>query len=333
MRVGIAGAGTMGEVHAAAWRRTEAELVGCVSAHRAQSENLARRYDMTAYANYEELINNVDVVDICTPTQLHRSMVIEAAAAGKHVICEKPVALAVPDAQTMIDACAAAGVRFFVGMVVRFFPQYRLAKQLVAEGRIGRLAILRLKRVAYVPTKLVDNWYIDETRSGGMVVDLMIHDFDYARWLAGEAERVFARRGQGSSGPAQYVQAIIRFKSGALGLVEGGWAYPPGVFRTALDLSGSDGLIEWNSDQPLPIENHFPPAQSTVDSVGLPVANLSEDPYTIQIRHAYEAIRTNSQFEVTAADALEALRIGLAVRDSLTTGKAVALEPAHSSGN
>jgi myo-inositol 2-dehydrogenase / D-chiro-inositol 1-dehydrogenase len=325
MRVGIAGVGTMGEVHAAAWRRTGAELIACTSTRRAQSEDLAGRYGMIAYTNYEELINDVDIVDICTPTQLHRSMVIEAAAAGKHVVCEKPVALTVPDAQAMIDACATAGVRLFVGMVVRFFSQYRLAKELVAEGRIGQLGVLRLKRVAYVPMKPVDNWYIDEIRSGGMVVDLMIHDFDYARWLAGEVERVFARGRQGSSGPAQYVQTIIRFKSGALALVEGGWAYPPGVFRTALDLSGTDGLIEWSSDQALPIETHFPPAQNTADSVGLPVADLSEDPYTIQIRHAYEAIRTNTQFEVTAADALEALRISLAVRDSLTTGKAVSI--------
>jgi myo-inositol 2-dehydrogenase / D-chiro-inositol 1-dehydrogenase len=81
---------------------------------------------MIAYANYQELINDVEIEDICTPTQLHKPMVLEAAAAGKHVICEKPVALTVPDAQAMIDACAAAGVRFFVGMVVRFFPQYRL---------------------------------------------------------------------------------------------------------------------------------------------------------------------------------------------------------------
>jgi myo-inositol 2-dehydrogenase/D-chiro-inositol 1-dehydrogenase len=325
MRVGIAGAGTMGEVHAAAWRNAGAELVGCTSAHRAQREDLARRYGMIAFGDFQQLINDVDIVDICTPTQLHRPMVIKAAAAGKHVLCEKPVALTLQDAQAMIDACTGAGVRFFVGMVVRFFPQYRLAKELVAQGRIGQLGVLRLKRVAYLPMKPDDNLYIDEIRSGGMVLDLMIHDFDFARWLAGEVDRVFARRSQAAVGPAQYTQAIIRFRSGALALVEGGWAYPPGVFRTALDVSGTDGLIEWNSDQPLPIQTHFPPAQSAANSVGLPVAELSEDPYTSEIRHAYEAIRTNAPFEVTADDALEALRIALAVRDSLSTCKAISL--------
>jgi predicted dehydrogenase len=327
MRVGIAGAGTMGEVHAAAWRNAGAELVGCTSAHPAQSAGLAERYGIVAFGDYQELIKDVDIVDICTPTHLHKPMVVEAARAGKDVICEKPLALTLPDAQAMVDACAVAGVRFFVGMVVRFFPQYRAAKELVAQGRIGQLGVLRLKRVAYLPIKASDNWYIDETRSGGMVMDLMIHDFDYARWVGGDVERVFARGNHGGGSPVRYVQAIIRFKSGALALIEGGWAYPPGVFRTAFDISGTGGLIEWNSDQPRPIQTYFPSARDSSESVGLPVAELSEDPYTSEIRHAYEAIRTESPFEVTAVDALEALRISLAVRDSMTTGKAVSLGP------
>ncbi len=141
------------------------------------------------------------------------------------------------------------------------------------------------------------------------VVDLMIHDFDYARWIGGEVDRVFARRGRAASSPAQYIQAILHFKSGGMALVEGGWAYPPGVFRTALDVSGTDGLMEWNSDQPLPIQTYFPLEHSSVDGVGLPVAELSEDPYTSEIRHVYEVISTGAKFEVTAEDALEAQRI------------------------
>jgi predicted dehydrogenase len=326
MRVGIAGAGTMAGIHAAAWHNTGAELAGCTSLRRAQNLDLARRYGIKAYPDYQGLINDVDIVDICTPTAEHQHMVVEAARAGKHVICEKPIALTIHDAQTMIDACAAAGVRFFVGMVVRFFPQYRLAKELLMQGRIGQLGVLRLKRVAYVPTNPVDNWYIDENRSGGPVVDLMIHDFDYARWIGGEVDRVFARRGRAASSPAQYIQAILHFKNGGMALVEGGWAYPPGVFRTALDVSGTDGLIEWNSDQPLPIQTYFPLEHSSVDGVGLPVAELSEDPYTSEIRHAYEVISTGAQFEVTAEDALEALRIALAARDSFSAGGAVSFE-------
>jgi predicted dehydrogenase len=328
MRIGIAGTGTMGEVHAKAWRTVGAELAGFTSLRQAQTRDLAQRFGVKAYAEYAELVDDVDVVDICTPTSLHKPMVVEAAAAGKHVVCEKPIALTIEDAQAMIDACAVAGVRFFVGMVVRFFPQYRVAQELVTDGKIGQLGVLRLKRVACVPMKPADNWYVDETQSGGMVLDLMIHDFDYSRWLAGEVDRVFARRGRVVSSPAEYLQAIIRFRSGALALIEGGWANPPGVFRTALDLSGSDGLIEWSSDQALPVQTYFPTTESSAKSVGLPVAELSDDPYTAEIRHAYQAIRTSSPFAVTAEDALEALRIALAARASSLTGRPVSLVPA-----
>jgi predicted dehydrogenase len=274
MRVGIAGTGTMGEVHAAAWRDTDAELIGCTSAHSDQAEALANRYKMRVFTDYAELLNEVEIMDICTPTPLHKPMVLEAAKAARHVVCEKPVALTPEDAQTMILACQEAGVRFFVGMVVRFFPQYRLAKELVANGQIGNLAVLRLKRVTYVPQKSPDNWYFDPALSGGMVVDLMIHDFDYSRWLAGEVERVYAQRSRSAGGPAQYVQAILRFRSGAIALVEGGWAYPPGVFRTALDLSGTDGLIEWNSDQPAPVLTFLLLSRTTPLLSGCPCRGL-----------------------------------------------------------
>jgi predicted dehydrogenase len=327
MRVGIIGAGTMGEVHAAAWRAVGGDLVGCTSLHPAQREALAERYDIRAFADYTELLDYVDIIDICVPTPLHRAMVLHAARAKKHVICEKPIALTLEDAKAMIQGCDQAGVRLFVGMVVRFFPQYRLAKELVANGQLGQLGVIRLKRASYPPqpSTLQNNWYIDESRSGGMIIDLMIHDFDYARWLAGEVERVYALRGRSAKGPAQYAQAILRFRSGAMALVEGGWANPPGIFRTAIDISGSAGVIEWDSDQTPTVRTFVPPKSSTTAGVGLPISGLTEDPYTAEIRHAYQAIRSGTPFEVTAKDAFQSLRIALSVKESIATGRPVTL--------
>lgn len=325
MRVGIVGSGVMAEVHAAGWRTTEAELVGCTSVHPEQAEKLAERFGFAVYAGYGELLEAVDIVDICVPTHLHKAMVLQAAAAGKHVICEKPIALSVADGQEMIAACERSGVRFFVAMVVRFFPQYRLARELVARGQIGKLGVMRLKRVSYPPHKPGDNWYFDESRSGGMVVDLMIHDFDYARWLGGEVERVYARLSRGAGGAGLYAQAILRFKSGPMALIEGGWAYPPGVFRTALDLSGTDGLIEWSSDEHGPVRSFMLQRPGEAASVGLPLSGLAEDPYALELQHAYRSIQTGAPFEVSPQDALEALRIALAAKESIATGKPVSL--------
>ncbi|MBV9275443.1 MAG: Gfo/Idh/MocA family oxidoreductase [Verrucomicrobia bacterium] len=322
MRIGIAGAGTMAEVHAAAWRSLGANLVGYVSLRSAGTDDaLAKRFELRARASYADLLQEIDIIDICTPTSQHRSMVLEAAAAGKHVICEKPIATTVEDAQVMIDACR--NVRLFVGMVVRFFPQYRSARQLVAAGHIGTPGVLRLKRVSYVPQRAPDSWYFDESISGGMIVDLMSHDIDYARWLAGEIERVYAVRTNAKTGAAQYVQAVLRFRNGAMALIEGGWAYPPGIFRTSFDLAGSEGLIEWCSDQPPPITSFRLPATEAAASVGLPTSGLAEDPYTSEIRHAFECIQSGTAFDVTPQDALEALRISLAVKRSTETGQPI----------
>jgi myo-inositol 2-dehydrogenase/D-chiro-inositol 1-dehydrogenase len=322
MRIGIAGTGTMAEVHAAAWRTIGAEIAGCTSSNLTQAEAFGQRHDLRTFANYDELVNKVDIVDICTPTVTHKPLVLAAANVGKHVICEKPIALSIEDAHAMIEACR--GVRFFIGMVLRFFPQYRSAKQLVAAGRIGKPGVLRLKRVSYVPQK-PEAWYFNDALSGGMVVDLMIHDFDYARWLAGEVERVYALKTDAVGGSAQYVQAVLRLKNGSISLIEGGWVYPPGVFRTGFDLSGTDGLIEWSSDQPSPLLTFFPPKTEETASVGLPTSSLTDDPFAAELRHAYQCIQNGAPFEVTAEDALEALRISLAVKESLGTGKPVEL--------
>src|SRR5258707_671822 len=320
MRIGIVGTGTMAEVHATAWHTVGAELTGCTSLSPTQAEIFSQRHNIRSFGDYADLLNNVDIVDICTPTATHKPLVLTAAKAGKHVICEKPIALTVEDAQAMIEACRQ--VRFFIGMVLRFFPQYRAAKQLVAAGRIGKPGVLRLKRVSYVPQK-PEAWYFNDALSGGMVVDLMIHDFDYARWLAGEVERVYALKTHAGGGAAQYVQAILRLKSGAIALIDGGWAYPPGVFRTGLDLSGTDGLIEWTSDQPSPLLTFFPPRTEETASVGLPTSGLTDDPFAAELLHAYQGIQSGDPFEATAANALNALRISLAANESLETGRPV----------
>ncbi|GEM86147.1 Gfo/Idh/MocA family protein [Meiothermus granaticius] len=326
MRVGIIGSGVMGEVHAAGWRQTEAELIGVHSANLEQARRVAEEFGIGVYDRLEALLEQADIVDVCVPTFLHKEMVLRSAAAGKHVVCEKPLALNLQDGQEMIEACQRAGVRLFVAMVVRFFPQYRLAQELVSKGQIGKLGVMRLKRVAYVPrAELSDNWYLDESRSGGMLVDLMIHDFDYARWLGGPVERIFARVNRATDGPGQYAQALLRFKEGSMALIEGGWAYPPGVFRTALDLSGTEGLIEWSSDEQAPVRSFTLSRDGSAAAVGLPTAGLATDPYALELQHAYQAIVSNEPFSVTAEDSLEALRIALAARESMLTGQPVSL--------
>jgi predicted dehydrogenase len=266
----------------------------------------------------------IDVLDICVPTHLHREMTEAAAKAGKHVICEKPIALTLEDAKAMIEICSSQNVRLFIAQVVRFFPQYRAAQEIFASGQLGNLGVLRLKRAGYQPKV---NWFLDETKSGGMVMDLMIHDFDYALWLGGQVSRVYATSARAShpTSSGDYALVTLGFESGAMAQIEGGWCYPKGTFRTSLDIAGSQGSIEWHSDNSSTIKSFLEPQHSDADTVGIPSSVLSEDPYTTQIKHFKHALETDTPFDVTPQDSLAALEIALAARESLQSGRAVNL--------
>lgn len=327
MKVGIIGAGTMGNAHAKGWQKSGAEFVGVSAKNKESAKQLAETYGIKAYDDHQDLLEAVDIIDLCVPSDLHKDMVLEAARAKKHIICEKPIALTLEDAEAMIAACNEAGVRLFIAMVVRFFPQYRAAKAAIDAGQLGELGVIRLKRIGYQP--LGDEaWFTDDKRSGGMIVDLMLHDLDYARSIAGEVKRVYAKsiRSTVSDAPGDYALITLGFESGAMALIEGGWAYPPGFFRTGIDIAGSEGLIEWQSDDSQTIKPFLKPQERTkVARVGIPSSSIAEDPYVTEIKHAYEAIRDNKPFLVSPEDGLEALRLALAAKESLKTGQVVFL--------
>ena len=139
-----------------------------------------------------------------------------------------------------------------VAHVVRFFPEYAAAQALVAAGQ-HRAAGRAAAGAGQLPAQeAAGNWFLDEEKSGGLLLDLMIHDFDYARWVAGEVESVFARS-VGAARPerARWITAwsILRHRSGALSHVAGAWAYPPPTFRTRLEIAGDGGLIEFELDR------------------------------------------------------------------------------------
>ncbi len=328
MKIGLVGIGSMGHAHASAWRGLGADLVGVTARSDDSAAEFAEQFGVSAYDTFEELLEVVDIVDLCIPTDLHRQFTEQAAAAGKHVICEKPIALTLEDAQAMEAACEGAGVRLFIAQVVRFFPHYRAARDLLASGALGDLGTLTLRRVSSAPMG-GKSWFADEARSGGMIFDLMIHDLDYARWLGGPVERVYARslRGQNPGAGHDYAQVTLRFASGALALVEGGWVLPPGEFRTALDVAGTDGLIEWNSDSGDSVREFLhKPETDEFAGVGLPSLAFARDPFEVELGHALNAIRNDLPFDVSAREATQALDLAISARASLSSGAPVVPE-------
>lgn len=318
MKVGLIGTGTMGRTHAQAWaQRSDLGVLSAVYTPSEKARQFAADWGLSACDTLAELLEQVDIVDICTPTPQHCELTLQAAQAGKHVICEKPIALTLADADQMISACAKAGVRLFIAHVLRFFPQYAAAWQQVQAGAIGTPQVLRLSRISAPPSGR--SWLLNETESGGVSLDLMIHDLEFARWVAGEVVTVYATASR--AGEKVAVQATLSHAGGAISLVEAAWAAPAGIFRTSLDIAGTTGVIEWSSDAPAPLQRHGPAPTATPQGAALPA--LAGDPYALQLWHAYDAIATGQPFLIETADARAALAIALAVQQSIQTGQAV----------
>ncbi len=328
MKVGLVGAGFMGVTHAAGWAETEAEFVGIVAETTVEATALAKQYNLKIYPDLASMLPDVDVVDICTPTHLHHEMTLQAAAAKKDIICEKPLGRTTAQSREMIEVCRKAGVKLLVAHVVRFFTEYALAKASVTRGDIGKPGVIRLNRGSFRPKKPAGNWFLDETKSGGILMDMMIHDFDFARWIAGDVESVFAKKvtTANPNAPVDYGLAILKHRSGAISHITGAWAYPPPTFRTHLEIAGDGGLIEFDSADSSPILNLIAKTSSNSPDVGLPSSPVSESPYTTQIKEFYSVLLGEKQPRINAEDGMAAVQIAEAAIQSAATGRAIVLE-------
>lgn len=326
-RVGIIGAGTMGGAHAYAWGGTGAQLVGFYDLDPEAASRAAAAVGATTFPSRQALFDAVDIVDVCVPTYAHKDNVIAAAGAGKHVVSEKPMALSVEDCAEMIRAAESNNVRLFIAQVVRFFPEYATAKRLIDDGTIGRLGVVRLRRGGSNPGDGAKKWFAQEYLSGGVILDLMVHDIDYARWIGGDVERVYCRRFLGTAG--DYALVTLRYKSGAMAHLEGSWAYPTGMFRTGFDIAGNDGLLRFSSDDTAPLRLHLKDEAAAKAGVVVPSSPLdpADQPYHRELEHFVSCLLSGEEFLVTARDAMAAVQIALAARQSALSGQPVTLEP------
>ena len=331
--IGIVGAGGIGGWHAARWRQLPVALVGFYDSAPEAATNAAARYGGRVFGTLDDLLDAVDVVDVCTPTAHHKQPVLAAAATGKDIVCEKPLARHLRDAEEMVEACRSAGVRLFVAQVVRFFREFSLAKKTLDSGALGRPGVIRTVRGGSPPAASGRAWFTDFGQSGGVIMDVSIHDLDFARWCFGEVERVFAR-GLSFAGVAPYDHALItlRFRNGALGHVEGSWAFPPGRFCTAFEIAGDQGLVEWDSLGPAPLtvtlKSEESPGAPCLPQHDSPLS-AEDDPYFLELQHFLSCLESGDEFIVTPEDGLEAAKLSLAAIESVRTGRPIDLDAFH----
>ncbi len=316
-KVGILGAGGMGNVHARQYRKMPDVEILFFDPVPDRSEAFRRRWDARPSLSLAQLLSECDLIDICVPTDLHVELTEQALAAGRPVFLEKPIAGTLEDGVRLMRAAERAGLPLMPGQVVRFFPEFAEGNRLVREGKIGRPGVARTRRGGLAPTGS-DSWFMDHTRSGGVLIDLAIHDFDWLRWTLGEVRSVSARSiGARSMQGPDYGLTTLQFKSGAIAHVEATWM-DPGGFRTAYEVAGSEGLIEFDSRK-------TPTVRTIAGPKPISEAPLHplDDPYYRQLRGFLNAVRDHTPPPVTAYDGVMALSIAQAALLSAQTGQSV----------
>jgi predicted dehydrogenase len=318
LRVVLVGAGIMGRLHAEMYGRLRGiELAGVVDPGEA-GFRLATQLGVAHWTSVDAVAGPYDLLDLSVPTYLHAALAVPALRRGISVLVEKPLALTLQDADRMLEAASAGGARLLVGHVVRYFPEYVRARELILAGEVGEVAVVRTFRGGPFPRGW-QNWYADPQLSGGPLVDLVIHDFDFLLWTLGPVDRVSARAVRAESG-AEVVSALLRFRSGALAQVTGSWAHPR--FGTRLEVAGSRGLLTHDSLEraTVVVENGD---RGDRQRVAVPEAPRRQSPYEAELSDLVESLLHGQTPRVTAEEAYEALRLALAAREAALTGRTV----------
>lgn len=288
LRVGVVGAGSMAQAHVPVWQALEAQVV--VHSLRPPTR-FAARYGIGVSPTLEALVASSDLVDVCSPTSTHAEVVLAALAGGRDVVCEKPLARTSAAAQSLVDRATDAGRMLFPAHVVRYFPAYRDAEQRVRVGEVGTVRSLHLTRQVASPR---EGWFHERASSGGVVLDLMVHDLDQALWLLGPVSTVQA---EALDPPGDWVRARLEHLGGATSTVEARWGPPEVGFATEVTVEGATGTLR----------------HSATD-----VPTGVDDPYLLELRDVVDHLVSGAPTRVSAQDGADAVALVERVLDALS---------------
>lgn len=322
LTVALIGAGGIAQVHAPAWKALGAHVL--VYSH-AGAADLAAQFDLEAVDTLDEALARASIVDIVTPTASHDVIARAAIAAGLDIVCEKPLTLTAASSRDLRDAARDAGVQLYPAHVVRYMGPYEAAHRAVTSGRLGELAIARYFREGSSPA--IGTWFQDVAKSGGVIMDLMLHDLDQARWNAGEVETVYAVQNPPTIDGVipSFVSAHVTLThvGGVISHVYATWGAVGTAFKSGFSLAGTDGTLSYSST-----ENTGMVAELQLPDdpdLTIPDSDLRESPYLAELREFTAAFEGGPPPRVTDEDGVIAVYLAEAAQASVDTGRAVSM--------
>ncbi|MFT0533036.1 inositol 2-dehydrogenase [Castellaniella hirudinis] len=328
-QVALFGAGRIGGIHAANLAGLPGVQLKYISDPFAEAaRRLAEKYGARADAHPDAIFQDpaVSAIIIGTPTTTHSALIQQAAAAGKHIFCEKPVDLSTARAQECAEAVAKAGVACMIGFQRRFDPSFSEAKRRLDDGEIGTPEMLVITSRDCAPPP------IDYIRSsGGIFRDMLIHDFDVFRWILGDEAVWLSATGAslvdpaiGRAGDVDSVVVSLRTRSGRLCQINASRRAAYG-YDQRFEVLGSAGLLA--------CENLRPTAVCQMDARGVHLDKPEHfflqryrEAYRLEIEHFFQQLETGASFRTGIADGVAAQRLADAAARSLASGQAVVFD-------
>ena len=330
LRFGVLGAGRIGKIHTENLtnRIPGAEVTALADPADAEREAVADRYGIARrFVDYRDLLDlpEVEAVAICSPTNLHYQMIVDAAARGKAIFCEKPIDLAIEKVRAANDEVARCGVPMMVGFNRRFDPNFLKVRETIAAGKVGAPQVLRITSRDPGPPPEA---YI--RASGGLFLDMTIHDFDMARYLMGsEVAEVYARASVmvdpvfARAGDWDTAVITLTFENGAYATIDNSRKAVYG-YDQRVEMFGSGGMVT--------VANNTPDAQILCDRAGihtaLPLHFFLEryaESYVREMQAFVDAAANGTPVPVGGEDGFKAASIALAVAQSVRENRPVKL--------
>lgn len=320
IKVGIIGMGFMGGVHLRNWQSVAGAKVVAVCdanpvARTAKQGNIdvaSETLDLEGIAIYSDVdemfsAEKLDAVSIALPTHLHCAVSIQALGKGIHVLCEKPMALNVRDCDLMIAAAAKAGRHLMVAHCIRFWPEYAWVRNIVASGQYGKVLAADFQRLSAAPDGGSGGWFADASRSGGVALDLHIHDLDYAQYLFGVPRHIRSAVSRFGNGAPGHVLTILDYGDDRAISATGSWIMPPSFgFKMGFNILFEKAAVVFDSQSETPLRVYPFEGDSYVPEFE------KGDGYKGEIEYFFNLISgTNPEVVITPEQARESVRMAL----------------------
>jgi len=333
VNIAILGAGFIGDIHASIYKKIRnANVIAFYDVVEERAKSLSEKYGSKYYLKEDDIFNNdsIECIDVCTPPYMHAGLSIKAAENKKHLFCEKSIALSLKDAEKVIAAVSKNRIKAMSGHVLRFWPEYIKAKEILDSGELGKPINMSCHRLIVTPDWNPDRWWLDSRKSGGIATEVLIHDLDIMIWMLGEPQSVKAVGNYDKDmGGFYHISAGIDFQDGKIGLAEAGWGFMGSFpFTAILRILCEKGVIEWQLKAGKNIEErpNSPLLVYKEDGSKYTATVIKEDAFMLELKYFIDCVENDKEIkQATFGNAKSALELALAIRKAAEENKIIKL--------